>query len=468
MARLVAAGEHAVIDLATLRLLPVAPGEAQAPGWPAWAALLARLFVLGHPVDWTAFDAAWPRQRLSLPGYPFQRRRCWYDPRRSTAAALARSDAPDLKGELAALPPPQRADWLRPYLADRLAGICGEAASQLRPDAPLAESGLLSSLSAVELEHRVWTELGLRLTPADLQAGATLETLAQRLAAGSVAGDPGADASPLVSLRRGTRDGAWFWVHPIGGSLYGYQALVAALDEGRPVYGLQAQGLQAGQEAQDDIAAMAVAYLPPLLSVQAQGPYRLGGWSLGAFVAWELAARLRARGAAVEALVLVDPLQLLDAATDDAALLKLLACEAGIGDEGLLLDLQEAGDTARAMACFLRAARGTPTLPAGWGLEPLRRLLALYRRHAAALRAYRPLAYDGPVLMLRPQGGRPVPDTRPYDWREVRASGTIEVTQVPGDHFSLLRKEQLQCWPEALWQRLGVPARGVMVLDPVE
>lgn len=40
---------------------------------------LATLWVKGVPVDWRAYDAGRPRQRLALPTYPFERQRYWID-----------------------------------------------------------------------------------------------------------------------------------------------------------------------------------------------------------------------------------------------------------------------------------------------------------------------------------------------------------------------------------------------------
>ena len=41
---------------------------------------LGRLFVAGISVDWSAFDRPFPRQRIELPTYPFERRRHWVEP----------------------------------------------------------------------------------------------------------------------------------------------------------------------------------------------------------------------------------------------------------------------------------------------------------------------------------------------------------------------------------------------------
>ncbi len=41
---------------------------------------------------------------------------------------------------------------------------------------------------------------------------------------------------------------------------------------------------------------MAATYLEALLAVQPEGPYLLGGWSIGGVIAWEMAQRLRRQG----------------------------------------------------------------------------------------------------------------------------------------------------------------------------
>jgi NADPH:quinone reductase-like Zn-dependent oxidoreductase/acyl carrier protein len=45
--------------------------------WQTLLESLAELYVTGAPVDWTAFDRDYRRQRRELPSYPFQRKRYW-------------------------------------------------------------------------------------------------------------------------------------------------------------------------------------------------------------------------------------------------------------------------------------------------------------------------------------------------------------------------------------------------------
>jgi len=57
--------------------LSVYPGEAE---WPRLLKTLGALYVKGVEVDWAAFDAPYPRRRVALPTYPFQRQRYWLTP----------------------------------------------------------------------------------------------------------------------------------------------------------------------------------------------------------------------------------------------------------------------------------------------------------------------------------------------------------------------------------------------------
>jgi len=63
--------------------------------WSVLLKTLGELFVRGVPVDWRGFDRHWPRRKVSLPTYPFQRRRYWVpEPK---VAPAKRTAAPEVK-----------------------------------------------------------------------------------------------------------------------------------------------------------------------------------------------------------------------------------------------------------------------------------------------------------------------------------------------------------------------------------
>lgn len=66
-------------ELRTLWLPSLRKGQ---DDWQVLLGSLSKLYVLGAKVDWKGFDQPWPRRRLMLPNYPFERKRYWFDDQR--------------------------------------------------------------------------------------------------------------------------------------------------------------------------------------------------------------------------------------------------------------------------------------------------------------------------------------------------------------------------------------------------
>jgi amino acid adenylation domain-containing protein len=98
-----------------------------------------------------------------------------------------------------------------------------------------------------------------------------------------------------------------FFVHPIKGDVLCYAKLARCLGIEQPFYGLQAQGLDGKSNVPKRIEDLAAAYLKEIKTVQSQGPYCLGGYSLGGIIAFEMAQQLHQQGAEVKLLALLDP-----------------------------------------------------------------------------------------------------------------------------------------------------------------
>ena len=145
-------------------------------------------------------------------------------------------------------------------------------------------------------------DLSQHLTISDL-AGHLLQSASEILFAAPV--DPG--ASPfLVPLRSTGSRAAIFLMPPLLGMAHPYARLAHDLAPDQPVYALRAAGLRVGEKADESIPDMAARYLMHIRSVQPVGPYRLAGWSLGGWVALEMAHQLTLAGQAVEPIILID------------------------------------------------------------------------------------------------------------------------------------------------------------------
>lgn len=94
---------------------------------------------------------------------------------------------------------------------------------------------------------------------------------------------------------------ALFLFHPAGGTTAQYSALVDDLPADIPVFGLE--------RVEGPLEERAAEYVPAIKEVQPEGPYTLGGWSLGGALAYEVAKQLIAAGDEVAAILLIDTVQ---------------------------------------------------------------------------------------------------------------------------------------------------------------
>ncbi len=83
--------------------------------------------------------------------------------------------------------------------------------------------------------------------------------------------------------------------------------LAGAVRLDRPVHGVQAHGINPGEEPYGSFTEMAAADVEAIREVQPHGPYTLWGYSFGARVAFEAAHQLEQAGERVENLFLIAP-----------------------------------------------------------------------------------------------------------------------------------------------------------------
>lgn len=249
----------------------------------------------------------------------------------------------------------------------------------------------------------------------------------------------------LVPLAEGPQAAPLFLVHPVGGHVFAYRALARALAGTRPIYGIQSAGLVEGGAPDDTVEAMARRYVEAIRSLQPAGPYRLGGWSLGGVVAYEMAQQLAAAGERVAGLVLVDshtpgagrPRSALPGAVDDPLLASMgldLAALAGADLPELIAELRSMAPEERQRHLWARVEQ--TDLFARLSEARRARLMEVFRASAEALMAYRPAPYAGPITLLRAL--RRVDAARDTDgW--ARLAPRLRALGAPGHHYSMLR-----------------------------
>lgn len=158
-----------------------------------------------------------------------------------------------------------------------------------------------TSLKMVEVGAAIEEYFNLVLSSSTLVAHSTIAELAPLLSPSIAVASP----RPLVTLRSAPQGRPLFLIHSGLGEVVTYGLLVRKLSA-RPVYGLQAPGVQGECWPLLSIPKMADRYLPEILERDPTGPYLLGGTCMGGMVAFELAQRLVRMGRRVSLLALID------------------------------------------------------------------------------------------------------------------------------------------------------------------
>lgn len=249
----------------------------------------------------------------------------------------------------------------------------------------------------------------------------------------------------LVALRASGTKRPLFFVPGLGGHATSFAPLTQALGTAQPVYAFQARGLEDEQPPHTSLEAMAEAYAHALRDAQPQGPYLLGGWSLGGLVALNMARQLAAEGADVPLVVLLDThLTLGEQLTID------LTTEVATGWLGAHLgfapeDLRTLSPLDMWTRIAERARQSTAL-----GSDQLERLAEVCKAQLSALAHYDPVPYHGPAVLWRAEKYWQSSEPR---WTNVCPNLHREC--LSGDHYSLLRPPQV----EALARLLAVYLR---------
>jgi acetoacetyl-CoA synthetase len=303
-----------------------------------------------------------------------------------------------------------------------------------------------SSLMAV----RLFTDIR-RLTGLDLPVSLLLRASTFRQLSAALTEAPRSEQPQVVLMRPGIEGHPFFMIHSMAGRVLELWALQRALQTRRPVYGIQARGLEPGQDPQSCIFEMAQDYIKLMRSVQPAGPYSVGGFSFGGLVAFEIARQLAQRGETVERVVLIDTLVharfmpwkhwlRYRVARPRQDLRNLLRVPPG-------QRMNYAWQKVNVLLDRWRISRGQmarrPDLVGSVGedahLPPeLRRVRG---GMLIATRRYKPGRFDGRVILIRPEQ-RSAFDTEPV-WQKA-TKGRVEVRVAPGDHLTMITEPHVQ------------------------
>jgi thioesterase domain-containing protein/aryl carrier-like protein len=316
------------------------------------------------------------------------------------------------------------------------------------------------SLAAAKMLAEVGHHLQLDVNTAMLAEAPTIARFAARIEAAAKERSKNASGATLIPLRKGTGDPI-FLMAGAGSLATSLTPIVRALSGDRPVYGIQSRGVEKRGRADHSVRAAARRAITDIRSVQPRGPYQVGGYSLGGFIAVEVAARLTKAGETCHTVAVLD-------SVIDPALAQRLSGERPNLIQRIRSSLRSL--TAAKETLPDRTGSDEDSKPGGSPLQHALQQIALkvlvltaglvplstsvqwvvfFRLGTEMIRRHRPSPYSGPITVIRARTNTDDPAL----WGHF-TSGRVEFVDVDGDHISVIRPPHVAATARAIDQVL--------------
>jgi aspartate racemase len=320
------------------------------------------------------------------------------------------------------------------------------------------------SLQMIMLVARVEERLGKRVSMAELFDDPTVEHLSGLIGHGR----ENLLQSLLVPMKPEGTLPPFFGPHASGGNVWCYKELVRYLGDDQPFFGVQPREAEDGMAVyHTEIEAMAADYVQAVRSYQPEGPYWLGGWSMGGAIAFEMARLLQQEGQEVAMVALIDTgvPEGEDSEYNWAVLLSIFALDLGLPKSYI-----ERGPawTPKPQMVELRKlwvdARRAGVVPSEMTLIEFRKLFDIFKIYANATRRYNPQPYNGRVSLFLPAEDFNTIFKDDYETAKKKSTRVkadpvegwgrlateVDIHRIPGDHFSILHEPNVQLLGEEL------------------
>jgi acyl transferase domain-containing protein/thioesterase domain-containing protein/acyl carrier protein len=283
---------------------------------------IALYWVKGGNIPWQLLHKKGQASMIFVPTYPFAKRRCWIE-------AKAEVNVPfQIQLEAQTEPLSKNVDYqssagknIEGALVDIMLLILGLTAEEFNLNTPVTQYGVDSIMFArifqqiksnvnacvnltKLLECKTTQDMLLYLKSERDMSQTETEPANQQIVGSSSSND--ILFPELIQLNSSTKGRPVFWFHGIAGVMV--YAPVAEKSQ-RPFYGIQPWSWIDETASPSYIQAMVKRYLDAIRSVQPEGPYDFGGYSLGGVLAYEATRQLQEQGEQVKTIVMVDTIQ---------------------------------------------------------------------------------------------------------------------------------------------------------------
>ncbi|MBT3488025.1 MAG: AMP-binding protein, partial [Desulfobacula sp.] len=314
-----------------------------------------------------------------------------------------------------------------------------------------------NSLLTVRLASQIEKAVGKDFPIANMFEYSTIEQMSK-----SLSKDKKASFSPLVRIQAKGEKTPFFCVHPVGGTVFCYTELASSLGTDKPFYALQSSGMNKGEKLFTTIEDMAAYYIKALYTVCKEGPYNIGGWSMGGLIALEMAQQLQETGQATDLLVLIDsytpavilekePVQKPDQKSNE--LFMMLQDLEGILGKTIPLDPEKlkGRDKDEQLEYALKSTLEIGVMPPGMDFKQMMRLYKIYKANLEAIRYYKPHHYSGRTVLFSSTEKKQLKiKDATQGWKEFISPHNLDIRQIPGNHYTMLQESNVSVLAEEM------------------
>ncbi|MFF7987996.1 amino acid adenylation domain-containing protein [Streptomyces sp. NPDC007901] len=307
------------------------------------------------------------------------------------------------------------------------------------------------SLLATRLISRIRTVLDTEISIRTLFEHPTVATLARQLDSPVIAGS----FDVLLPIRTKGDKEPLFCVHPGGGISWSYAPLAGFLPDDRPIYALQARGLDGKEDLPGSMREMVDDYIDHIRAIQPNGPYHLLGWSFGGVVAHQIAVELQGTGETVAMLALLDsyPARGTGATVDDE--------RGSVSEQEILHGISEAlgvavdsgQDGELVSDDLLNAVHSELGIFHGITRAMIGNILTVLQSHVRILAEHRPGRFEGEVQLFTARKDRSGESPTAADWSPY-VVGSIQESGILCTHLEMGRPEFLAQISDKISRRL--------------
>lgn len=325
------------------------------------------------------------------------------------------------------------------------------------------------SLLAMQQISRVRKIFAVELAVRELFETRTLAGLAGRIAEKRVRASANGQereqsSSIVVAIQPHGSLTPFFCVHPVGGQVVCYTELTRQLGPEQPFYGLQSPSVDEAVGTTITIEEMARLYCQEVLRVQSEGPYLLGGWSMGGWIAFEMARQLKLSGREVALLALFDtyPLGKVGVSVNGNQEHKLTVLASFALDLARSLGKDWAGraeeflqlEPGQQWASLLEMLIQDGFLPQEGSETVLEGLLNIFTRNFTAKDKYSPSPQEQSTVLFQAGENHGAAGYVVEEWRAL-TGGSLDVHEIAGNHYTLLRTPHVSLVADVLKRRIA-------------